>query len=207
MKNTAHPVDRTANWCSHGGWFTLAIKLYFVGSTADGQQRCCSNRLETQKLLAQLIGCQEFLCVRALHFMFGQGSPIRENIKDAILFYFSYLVESAELQMAHSDFLEKRFPDFQMLLKDRQFLFSSIITRTFQTRRSTFAKEFRTCFDAGAGCGLIILRVVPTVGGHSRPDRTSARIDCLTGNWLRRSCLSRGVLVKEKCLVRHVNLS
>jgi hypothetical protein len=21
----AHPMDRTANWCSHGGWFTLAI--------------------------------------------------------------------------------------------------------------------------------------------------------------------------------------
>jgi hypothetical protein len=20
----AHPMDRTANWCSHGGWFTLA---------------------------------------------------------------------------------------------------------------------------------------------------------------------------------------
>jgi hypothetical protein len=27
MKNTAHPVDRTANWCSHGGWFTLAASL------------------------------------------------------------------------------------------------------------------------------------------------------------------------------------
>jgi len=21
----AHPMDRTANWCSHGGWFTLAL--------------------------------------------------------------------------------------------------------------------------------------------------------------------------------------
>ncbi len=49
--------------------------------------------------------------------------------------------------------------------------------------------------------------IVPAVGGDSRPDRTSARIDCLTGNWLRRSCLSRGVLVKAKGLVRHVNLS
>jgi hypothetical protein len=28
MKNTAHPVDRTANWCSHGGWFTLAQLHY-----------------------------------------------------------------------------------------------------------------------------------------------------------------------------------
>jgi len=25
MKNTAHPVDRMANWWSHGGWFTLAF--------------------------------------------------------------------------------------------------------------------------------------------------------------------------------------
>jgi hypothetical protein len=23
--NSAHPMDRTANWCSHGGWFTLAL--------------------------------------------------------------------------------------------------------------------------------------------------------------------------------------
>ncbi len=52
-------------------------------------------------LLPKRIGCQEFLCVRALHFIFGQGSRIWENIEDAILFYFSYLVESAELQMAH----------------------------------------------------------------------------------------------------------
>ncbi len=22
-----HPMDRTANWCSHGGWFTLALTL------------------------------------------------------------------------------------------------------------------------------------------------------------------------------------
>ncbi len=21
----AHPMDITANWCSHGGWFTLAV--------------------------------------------------------------------------------------------------------------------------------------------------------------------------------------
>jgi hypothetical protein len=21
----AHPMDRTANWCSHGGWFILAV--------------------------------------------------------------------------------------------------------------------------------------------------------------------------------------
>jgi hypothetical protein len=27
MKYTAHPVDRTANWCSHGGWFTLAASF------------------------------------------------------------------------------------------------------------------------------------------------------------------------------------
>jgi hypothetical protein len=24
----AHPMDRTANWRSHGGWFTLAVKVY-----------------------------------------------------------------------------------------------------------------------------------------------------------------------------------
>jgi hypothetical protein len=30
MKNTAHPVDRTANWCSHGGWFTLAVNRHPV---------------------------------------------------------------------------------------------------------------------------------------------------------------------------------
>jgi len=24
MKNTTHLLDRTTNWCSHGGWFTLA---------------------------------------------------------------------------------------------------------------------------------------------------------------------------------------
>jgi hypothetical protein len=59
------------------------------------------HNLESQKFLAQLNGCQEFLCVRALHFIFGQGSRIWENIEDAILFYFSYLVEYAELQMAH----------------------------------------------------------------------------------------------------------
>jgi len=23
----AHPMDRTANWCSHGGWFTLTITI------------------------------------------------------------------------------------------------------------------------------------------------------------------------------------
>jgi hypothetical protein len=54
-----------------------------------------------EKLLALLIGYQEFLCVRVLHFIFGQGSRIWENMEHANLFYFSYLVESAELQMAH----------------------------------------------------------------------------------------------------------
>jgi hypothetical protein len=28
MKNIAHPVNRTANWCSHGGMFTLARLHY-----------------------------------------------------------------------------------------------------------------------------------------------------------------------------------
>jgi hypothetical protein len=28
MKNARHPVDRTANWCSGGCWFTLAQKAY-----------------------------------------------------------------------------------------------------------------------------------------------------------------------------------
>jgi hypothetical protein len=33
MKNTAHLVDRTANWCSHGGWFILAPHMeYYVVS-------------------------------------------------------------------------------------------------------------------------------------------------------------------------------
>jgi hypothetical protein len=27
MNHPAHPTDRTANWCSHGGWFTLAITI------------------------------------------------------------------------------------------------------------------------------------------------------------------------------------
>jgi len=26
MKNIAHPTDKTTNWCSHGGWFTLVKK-------------------------------------------------------------------------------------------------------------------------------------------------------------------------------------
>jgi len=31
-KNAAHPVDRTANWCIGGCWFTLAA-LFHIGST------------------------------------------------------------------------------------------------------------------------------------------------------------------------------
>jgi hypothetical protein len=27
MKNVAHPMDRTTNWCIGGCWFTLAKKL------------------------------------------------------------------------------------------------------------------------------------------------------------------------------------
>jgi hypothetical protein len=27
MKNTAHPVDRTADWCTHAGWLTLVNYL------------------------------------------------------------------------------------------------------------------------------------------------------------------------------------
>jgi len=23
----AHPMDRTTNWCSHGGWFTLSLPM------------------------------------------------------------------------------------------------------------------------------------------------------------------------------------
>jgi len=30
MKNIAHPMDRVVNWCSHGGWFTLAISKLIV---------------------------------------------------------------------------------------------------------------------------------------------------------------------------------
>ncbi len=30
MKKTAHPVDRTANWCTHGGWFSLAFTMVFM---------------------------------------------------------------------------------------------------------------------------------------------------------------------------------
>jgi len=26
----AHPMDRTTNWCSHGGWLTLALVLGMV---------------------------------------------------------------------------------------------------------------------------------------------------------------------------------
>jgi hypothetical protein len=27
MENTAPPMDRMANWCSHGGWFMLALSM------------------------------------------------------------------------------------------------------------------------------------------------------------------------------------
>jgi len=26
VNHPAHPMDRMANWCSHEGWFTLALK-------------------------------------------------------------------------------------------------------------------------------------------------------------------------------------
>jgi hypothetical protein len=29
MQNTAHPMDRTANWCSHGAWVTVAKRMCF----------------------------------------------------------------------------------------------------------------------------------------------------------------------------------
>jgi hypothetical protein len=27
LVNAGHPMDKKANWCSHGGWFTLAGSL------------------------------------------------------------------------------------------------------------------------------------------------------------------------------------
>jgi len=31
----AHPMDRMANWCSHGGWFTLA-SIWWVRGRRQG---------------------------------------------------------------------------------------------------------------------------------------------------------------------------
>jgi hypothetical protein len=48
MKNTAHPMDRTTNWCSHGGWFILAIKVVKEPNNAQNVLKafldliCCS---------------------------------------------------------------------------------------------------------------------------------------------------------------------
>ncbi len=47
MKNTAHPMDRMANWCSHGGWFTLAPMLVLGTFTFWSE----AWRYEAQKML------------------------------------------------------------------------------------------------------------------------------------------------------------
>ncbi len=33
-----HPMHRTANWCSHGRWFTLAIDMGYNGNVRLQQQ-------------------------------------------------------------------------------------------------------------------------------------------------------------------------
>jgi hypothetical protein len=44
-------MDRTANWCSHGGWFTLAqsfniFKHFALSVIRKGRQTLCSLKLE-----------------------------------------------------------------------------------------------------------------------------------------------------------------
>jgi len=38
-----HPMDRTANWCSHEGWFTLAVPIIkcvrTVQNYAEGKEQ------------------------------------------------------------------------------------------------------------------------------------------------------------------------
>jgi hypothetical protein len=35
VNHPAHPMDRTINWCNHGGWFTLANKLHKILSKVE----------------------------------------------------------------------------------------------------------------------------------------------------------------------------
>ncbi len=45
----ARPVDRTTNWCSHGGWFTLA--LYYVMECAGCRQLCSDSVIQINQIM------------------------------------------------------------------------------------------------------------------------------------------------------------
>jgi hypothetical protein len=71
LVNAGHPMDKKANWCSHGGWFTLAGSLFLctddqLASYIKGYLDCqttqttstnwCWNQLALSKRVHKTLG-------------------------------------------------------------------------------------------------------------------------------------------------------